>query len=101
MSEYIMDPGARLEIGPGGKPYEELGACCAACVTKGSALGAIIVGGGFSTPPIIAPPIVPPSGGAAPVTPPAATSSLPLILGLGAVGVVGFLVVRRLRRKKR
>lgn len=49
MSEYIMDPGARLEVGPGGKPYESLGgrpavnrglgACCAGCSATAGALG--------------------------------------------------------------
>jgi len=35
MSEYMMMPGARLEIGPGGKPYESLGACCSSCARGG------------------------------------------------------------------
>ena len=30
-SDYMMLPGARLELGPHGTPYEQLGACCAAC----------------------------------------------------------------------
>lgn len=39
MSEYMLAPGARLEIGPGGKPYESLGACCASCAK--SSLGEV------------------------------------------------------------
>lgn len=38
MSDYVMMPGARLEIGPGGKPYESLGACCASCAMGDVAL---------------------------------------------------------------
>lgn len=48
MSEYVMDAGARLELGPGGKPYEELGACCAGCASGtscGKPLGAVSVAG--------------------------------------------------------
>jgi hypothetical protein len=46
MSEYMMMPGARLEIGPGGKPYETLGAvpvapCCSACAKGGRRCGAL------------------------------------------------------------
>lgn len=46
MSDYILAPGARLEIGPHGKPYESLGACCAGCAGGGtcgatSSLGAL------------------------------------------------------------
>ncbi len=94
MSEYIMDPGARLEI-VGGKPYEELGACCAQCAKNGIGdVKTIPANGGTIT--------MPPGGSARP--PSTDGSALPLLLGLGAVGaigVVGFLVVRRLRRKRR
>jgi hypothetical protein len=46
MSDYVMLPGARLEIGPGGKPYETLGAvpvapCCSACAKGGRRCGAL------------------------------------------------------------
>jgi hypothetical protein len=36
MSSYIMLPGARLEIGPHGRPEESLGACCSACASGAS-----------------------------------------------------------------
>lgn len=39
MSQYIMLPGAELEIGPGGKPYETLGACCAGCASGSNCEG--------------------------------------------------------------
>ncbi len=49
MSDYMLAPGARLEIGPGGKPYETLGtleyplgACCAGCA---NGVGDFSIGG--------------------------------------------------------
>jgi MYXO-CTERM domain-containing protein len=100
MSEYILDPGARLDLGPGGTPYEELGACCASCA-KGATrcsrggLGAdkssVLTAGGGGT--IVIP------GGA--ISPTSSSSALPMILGLGAVGVVGFFAVRWIRRRRR
>lgn len=36
MSDYVMLPGARLEIGPNGQPEESLGACCSACASGAS-----------------------------------------------------------------
>lgn len=108
-SDYMLAPGARLEIGPGGKPYEELGACCGPCGARrgvgdsafGSAKqlaagsGTWVVGGsaggGGGAGPIIAPPASSPGG----------MGALPILLGVGVLGVGGFLLVRRMRRKKR
>ncbi len=33
---YDMTPGARLEIGPGGRPEESMGACCSSCAQTGT-----------------------------------------------------------------
>ena len=37
---YIMLPGARLYIGPHGRPEESLGACCSNCASGRSCSGA-------------------------------------------------------------
>lgn len=44
MSDYMLAPGARLEIGPHGTPYETLGACCAGCAGGKGCGGAKAVG---------------------------------------------------------
>ncbi len=44
-ADYIMDPGARLELSPSGKPYETLGGVDFSIDTKSLAiLGAVAIG---------------------------------------------------------
>jgi LPXTG-motif cell wall-anchored protein len=40
---YMLAPGARLEVGPGGRMYESMGACCAPCArgARCASLGAL------------------------------------------------------------
>lgn len=89
MSEYMLAPGARLEIGPGGKPYESLGACCSAC-----AQGAPTCAGALAGPParkdgksMSARPTV------RPIAP--SSSRLPYYLAAAGAGVALFLYLRR------
>ena len=44
MSDYMLAPGARLEVGPHGKLYESVGACCASCASGGPCTGAPLSG---------------------------------------------------------
>lgn len=46
---YVMEPGARLFIGPHGLPEESVGACCASCASGGrcASLGSIDSGTGL------------------------------------------------------
>lgn len=51
MSDYMLAPGARLEVGPGGRLEESLGACCSGCASGqggcgNSDLGSTRGGGG-------------------------------------------------------
>ena len=94
MSEYMLAPGARLEIGPGGKPYESLGACCSAC-----AQGAPTCAGALAGPPArkdglstSAHPTVRPMTSAAPAP---SSSRLPYYLAAAGAGVALFLYLRR------
>lgn len=105
MSEYIMDPGARLEVGPGGKPFESLGgttpvnrgmgACCAACESSLSGAGGR--GGRSATVPgrqldrlASAHPQHKPGRSAA------MSGKLPYIIGgVAVLGIAAFLVLRR------
>lgn len=88
MSEYIMTPGARLDIGPGGKPFESLGACCKGCA-NGTSLGATATDKA----------LVPNTFAATPTN---VASSIPVSAYLAAagLGVVGLVVYLR-RRKRR
>jgi hypothetical protein len=50
-SDYVLMPGARLEIGPHGRPYETLGACssepkpcCTSCASGGPCTGQPLAG---------------------------------------------------------
>lgn len=112
MSEYIMDPGADLYIGPGGKPYESLGCSCssargavgaadmtpmdllrlAKARTGGSAGAKIIPPGAQKVPSVISR-----ASSFVPLAPPASHLTTYLLLGGAAVAAV--LVVRKLRRR--
>lgn len=117
MSEYVMDPGARLEVGPHGRLLESLGSLTGAfspgvtySVSPGSSAPTTMVPTAPTSPPFqLAPPgmvpgVVPPGyppgvypGGA----PPMGTGigflgpDTNLYLIAAAVGVAGFIVYRR------
>lgn len=99
MSEYIMAPGARLEVGPGGKPYESMGACCAACSSSPSGLGGAGGRGGKS----LSKPVPPPKKNvqvSASMPPPARSGALAgklpyLIAGAAVLGFGAVMLMRR------
>lgn len=120
MSEYIMEPGARLVIGPHGRPEESLGgACCSGCAKSGSSCGpkptgSIVWGGtrrigalgldakivtvnsntGIVPTPAPATTVVPGAASSAPI------SSMPVVvIAVGAIGVGAWWLLRRKRRK--
>lgn len=116
MSEYIMDPGARLEVGRRGKLYETLGSLVGAfspgvtynIAPASSAGGTMVtsVPGPTSQPPLqVAPPgMVPgvtPAGYPPGYVPPMDTGvgflgpDTNLYLIAGAVGIAGFIMWRR------
>ena len=102
MSEYIMDPGARLVVGPRGHLDETLGrspmgACCSACAKQplGAEVSASLQRAAIPTAIIASAP----GPGVTTTTPPAVRTAT--IVGLGVVALVGVMVVRKMRRRRR
>jgi len=100
MSEYMMMPGARLEVGPGGKPYETMGGC--SCAPLGAAPGLTPPKGGLTGAMTRMGDMLtrkPPAGGG---SPPAGSGSSDntkyYVAGAAALGLVAVMFLRKKKR---
>jgi len=110
MSEYMMMPGARLEVGPGGKPYETLGgACCSSCASGGPCASSLGAAPGLTAPKRFADRIKDKFGSAITRKPPVGGGSPPAGSGsssntkyyVAGAAALGLVAVMFLRKKKR